>query len=357
MPFLGLDYAPPTPVERLLQQDRLAFARAAAEAVPQKNLMQGLGSLIDELSGLLGLDDLGAAPQQKPAWLIAKERRLLKKRFNPAKHQQSYGGASVTPPKPKPQTYQEQCTQGGGAWTGAYCQMPYGGGYYPPSSPGTPVPSPMSGLGNLGAMVPRQGTKAWWVWYATQYLPQYYSQQQIYQYVQQSPYYQYFGSPFNYAIPQQYGYGSSYSYNPYGYQQPINYGYGYTGSPSYNQYGYQYDPYSQAQYTQYVGEQGSAACAAGGGYYDYAQGTCSYTQGYPYGGTSYGTVQSYGPGSSPPNVVGMSEGQAIQALNSTGFNVWELNVNGQSRGVPPGYSQNRVSISVKNGVVDSQAVG
>jgi hypothetical protein len=382
---MGLNYAPPTPVERLLQADRIALAQSVAAATPMKSLMRGLGSLVNELSGLVGL---GADQSYKPYTgneVIFSPEFTRSSFFNghTQKRQPSvievHAGSSGGPMRPAVwdgaqysviladkiiKTQKARREHDNAKYRGVFGEMLPWPGYnmtrHDPCSLGSMVDE-MSGidephetnLGSLGVVASpyRQGTKQWWQWYATVYLPQYYSQQQIYQYVQQSPYYSYYGNPFGYPIPQQYGYG-------YGYQQPqVNYGYGSTGYPSYNQYGQLIDPYSQAQYTQYVGEQGSAACAAGGGYYDYAQQTCNYVNSYPYGGSSYGTVQSYGPGSSPPNVVGMPEGQAIQLLNSAGFNVWELNVNGQSRGIPPGYSQNRVSISVKNGVVDSAAVG
>lgn len=191
------------------------------------------------------------------------------------------------------------------------------------------------GMSGLGAAAPyRQGTKAWWQWYATQYLPRYYSQQQVQQYVYASPYYSQFGSPFNYGYQQ---YQQPYQYQPYQYM--YNY-------PQYYNQGY-YDPYGQAQYTQYQGEQGAIACQSQGGYFDYVQQTCN----------AIGQQGQYGPGSSPPNVVGLPEYQAVQSLNAAGFSVWELNVDGQSRGVPPGYSSNRVSITVQNGVVTAAAVG
>ncbi len=174
-------------------------------------------------------------------------------------------------------------------------------------------------LNGLGAS-PAYGSRAWWQWYATVYLPQRYSQQQIYQYVYASPYYQQFGSPFQYQQYGQYGYD-----NPY-FQQ------------------------AQAQYTQWQAEQLAATCAQRGGYFDYAQQSCYGGQNY-YGGTQYGTS------SQPPNVIGMPIGAAIAALNGAGFNVWLLNQDGISQGVPPGYSSNRVSISVANGIVNSSAVG
>lgn len=370
MPCLGLEYAPPNPVTALVQADRIALARVAAEATPKKGYMRGLGSFYDELSGL------GAAADQpytgneviySPEFTNGTFWDTNTATRRPLVIQTQPGGSGPIRPavwdgyqynnnlaekilktaKRRREHDNQKYLTSTGRRVG---EKPYRNDTYRAYDPCTlgSFVEELSGLVGLGATVPRQGTKAWWVWYATQYLPQYYSQQQIYQYVQQSPYYQYFGSPFGYPVPQQYGYG---------YQQPqINYGYGSTGYPSYNQYGYLQDPFSQAQYTQYVGEQGSAACAAQGGWYDYTQQSCNYPQNYSYG-TSYGTVQSYGPGSSPPNTVGMPYAQAVALLNQYGFNVWLLNLNGISQGVPPGYSQNRVSISVKNGVVDSQAVG
>ncbi len=218
----------------------------------------------------------------------------------------------------------------------------------------------MRGMSGLGAVAPyapyRQGTRQWWIWYATQYLPRYYSSQQIQQYVQGSPYYVQFGSPFGYGsglTPYQYPYQvpqyqyptyqSQYGYNPYTYNA-----YPYSAQQyqyPYNQYGY-FDPYSQAQYTQYQGEQGAINCQSQGGFWDYVQQACNAVSGQPYGASG-----------SPPNVVGLPEAQAIQMLNAAGYNVWELNVDGQSRGVPPGYSANRVSISANGGTVTAQAVG
>lgn len=205
------------------------------------------------------------------------------------------------------------------------------------------------GMGGMGA-APRQGTRAWWQWYATQYLPQYYSQNQIRQYVQTSPYYTQYGSPYTnpyqysapYVNPSPYQYPySTYNYPPYQTNYPY-YGYG-------SQY---YDPYGQAQYTTWQGEQGSAACAQQGGYWDPTQMSCNAITGQqPYGSTVYG------PTGMPPNVIGLPEWQAVAMLNAAGFNVWELNRDGVSQGSPPGYSSNRVNISVANGVVNAAAVG
>ncbi len=193
----------------------------------------------------------------------------------------------------------------------------------------------------IGNYAPRQGTRAWWQWYATVYLPQYYNQAQVQRYIQQSPYYYQYGNP---VTQYQYQYAQ---YNPYPYQYQYP-------TPNYAHYGYNqpyYDPY--AQYQQYAqGAQvyqdssyGSAQCAAQGGYWDVYQQTCNAQTGQPV----YGAA--------PPNVIGLPEQQAINMLNAAGFNVWELNVDGQSRGVPQGYSQNRVSISVARGVVTAAAVG
>ncbi len=179
------------------------------------------------------------------------------------------------------------------------------------------------GMRGLGIISPPRGTRAWWIWYATQYLPQYYNQAQIQQYVYSSPYYSQFGSPFQ-----------------YGYQQPYN---------QYPYYQYGYNPFAQQQYLQWQGETGAALCQQYGGYWDYAQLTCTPTQ--------QASTTNFNPTTSPPNVIGMSEGQAIQVLNSTGFSVWELSRDGISQGVPPGYSPSRVSISVANGIVNAAAVG
>lgn len=207
----------------------------------------------------------------------------------------------------------------------------------------------MKGLFGLGA-TPVRGTRAWWQWYATQYLPQYYSQQQVQSYIYASPYYQQFGSPYqtglNYNYPYAYTNQQPYPYQQ-GYQYPYSsYQYGQNYGPQ--QYGYQYG-YGQPQYNQYYGEQGPQLCAQQGGYWDYGQNTCNYT------GQSYSG--GYGGYGSPPNVVGLPESQAIQMLNQAGYNVWELNVDGVSRGVPPGYSSNRVSLSVQNGTVTGSSVG
>ncbi len=211
----------------------------------------------------------------------------------------------------------------------------------------------MNGLGATPAPY-RQGTRAWWIWYATVYLPQYYSQQQILQYVQRSPYYTQFGSPFNYGQTPyqnyQYPYPTpqnvySYPYSTYNY--PQQYGYNsYNQYSPYNQYGQYVDPYGQAQYTQYQGQQGAAACQAQGGYFDYTQQTCN----------AIGQQQQYGSGSFP-NVVGLPEAQAVQLLNQSGYNVWELNRDGYSQGAPPSYQANRVDISTQNGIVTAAAIG
>ncbi len=216
--------------------------------------------------------------------------------------------------------------------------------YHPPHR-GVPGQYPLQGLGDLGATGPyRQGTRAWWQWYATVYLPQYYGQAKIQQIIYQSPYYQQFGTPFGYTPSQPYYYQPNPTPYYAQYQQPYyqpsygsSYDYGYNNA-YYNQ--------AQAQYTQYLSEQGQLACQQNGGYWDFGQQTCVAQGG-----------QGYVQGGSPPNVVGIPESLAISTLNSAGYNVWELNVDGQSRGAPIGYSANRVLISVTNGVVTAQAVG
>ncbi len=201
----------------------------------------------------------------------------------------------------------------------------------------------MSGLGATGPY--RQGTRAWWTWYATVYLPQYYGQAKIQQIVLQSPYYQQFGTPFGYTPSQPYYYQPNPT--PYYQQYPQNYQYPYQ-TYGYGGYGSSYYDQAQAQYTQWLSEQGSLTCQQQGGYWDYGQQAC----------TAIGQSGGYNASSGvPPNVVGIPEALAISTLNSAGYNVWELSVDGQSRGVPPGYSANRVSISVNNGVVSAQAIG
>lgn len=220
-----------------------------------------------------------------------------------------------------------------------------------------PENPPKARLRGLGASPNiTQGTRAWWNWYATQYLPKYYTPGQVQQYVVSSPYYTQYGNPFSYGIgvginpvPNQ---PRTYYPPPQTYYPPAQYPaqqYPY----SYNQYGYGYDPYYQAEYTQGISQQGAAACQQQGGYWDYAQQSCNGGYG-PYGYASQYPAQQ---GASPPNVVGMNEPQAISVLNAAGFNVWELSRDGISQGVPPGYSANRVSISVANGVVNASAVG
>ena len=206
----------------------------------------------------------------------------------------------------------------------------------------------MRGLGEMGAM-PTRGSRAWWIWYATSYLPQYFSQAQIQRYVLSSPYYYQYGSPYTYGSGyQNYGYGynpyQGYGYNPYQYMnQPYGYNQYGSGYPYYDQYG-------QAQYTQYQSQQGAYACQQQGGYWDYTQQTCG-APGSQYGGAVVG------PSGSPPNVIGMPVSLAVSTLNNAGFNVWELNRDGVSQGVPPGYSANRVDISTASGVVTAAAVG
>ncbi len=204
------------------------------------------------------------------------------------------------------------------------------------------------GMSGLGA-APTRGTRAWWIWYATVYLPQYYSQAKVQRYIYASPYYAQFGSPYQsgYGYPYQQPYTPyQYPYSTYNYPQYTN---------NYPYYGYgssYYDPFTQAQYTNWQGEQGSAACAAQGGYWDPTQMSCNAITGQqPYGSTVYG------PTGTPPNVIGLPEWQAVAMLNAAGFNVWELNRDGVSQGVPPGYASNRVDISISNGVVTAAAVG
>lgn len=218
----------------------------------------------------------------------------------------------------------------------------------PPSRSPNVKRKSMRGLGASPNIT--QGTRAWWNWYATQYLAKNYSPSQVQQIVQQSPYYTQYGSPFTiqqttypvqgytppYTAPQQYVYP----------QQPYYPSYGYNNTNPF--YG---NPYGQAQYTQWQAQQGAAACQQQGGYFDYAQQSCNAVPSQPYSGTAYG------PATTPPNVIGMTEMQAIQVLNGAGFSVWELSRDGIGEGAPPGYANNRVSISVSNGIVNGSAVG
>lgn len=225
--------------------------------------------------------------------------------------------------------------------------------------PANPPKNRLRGLGTSPNIT--QGTRAWWNWYATQYLPKYYTPGQVQQYITASPYYVQYGSPYNYGVgvginpgqyPNQYPAQPATYYPPaQTYYPPAQYQYPY----SYNQYGYQTNPYYQAEYTQGVSQQGAYACQQQGGYWDYAQQSCNGGYG-PYGWGSQPAAQ-FNPSTQPPNVIGMSESQAISILNAAGFNVWELSRDGISQGVPPGYSANRVSISVANGMVNASAVG
>ncbi len=65
MPFLGLSYAPPSPVTKLVQADRIALAKVSAEITPWKTAMLGLGVFDQELSGLFGPVGSGV-PNQYP---------------------------------------------------------------------------------------------------------------------------------------------------------------------------------------------------------------------------------------------------------------------------------------------------
>lgn len=219
----------------------------------------------------------------------------------------------------------------------------------------------LSGLGivaPVGAPVGpyRYGTKSWWQWYASVYLPRYYNQQQIIALLQRNPLSSVYGVP-NYlystpGVPQPL-YQSPYPYaqaslqpyygQPYQppYQQPYypppNYGYGYPGYV---------DPYAQAQYTQYAGQVGAEGCAAQGGVWDFFQQTC----GVP------ASVIASGSGDAP-NVVGMDKQSAVIQLNALGWAVWLLNEDGYSGGVPGDYNPRRVQISVTAGKVTGSSVG
>jgi hypothetical protein len=181
----------------------------------------------------------------------------------------------------------------------------------------------------------RYGTRSWWQWYATVYLPQYYSQQQIYSLLQQNPLYGSFGWPTGYT-PSIQNYGTP--YNPYTGQYP-NYGY--------NQYGI-YPPNYGYIYGQ-QGAYGAQQCAASGGYYDYAQQQC-----YPQSG-NYGYGAQTG---TPPNVIGQSVSQGVQALNQAGYAVWERLRDGISQGSPPPTTAtNRVVIDDANGSISAMYIG
>lgn len=204
-------------------------------------------------------------------------------------------------------------------------------------------------LSGLGAVPPVQGSKAWWVWYATVYLPQYYNQQQALSILQRNPLYNVYGLPSQYQqyqYPQTvYPYGSSnYTYqqynNPYygQYQQP------YYAQPAFSQ------PYNyQTQYPGYNyfgGSTGVVQCNQQGGTYDAVTGACSVN-------TNYYNQYS----SSIPSVTGQSKWQAVATLNAAGWTVWLLNEDGIPQGVPQDYNPRRVQITVANGVVTGEQVG
>ncbi len=215
-------------------------------------------------------------------------------------------------------------------------------------------PFALRGLGDegdgLGAVSlynqPRYGTKAWWQWYATAYLPSYLNQQQVYSMLLKSPFYSQYGLPITY--PQNtnlYPYGGQYPYQQsYPYQQQYQY------PQQYYQQPYQYQiPVTPPHYVPYGGtDTGAVQCNQAGGIYDAFAMTCST------GGTSTGST--YGTGA-PPNVVGQTMYTAVQTLNNNGWNVWLLNQDGISGGVPQDYQPNRVQISVANNYVTSQSVG
>lgn len=208
----------------------------------------------------------------------------------------------------------------------------------------------INGLLGLGAVAqPRYGTKAWWQWYAIEYLPRYYNQQQIIQKLLQNPLYSTFGLPYPYSqvnpyAPQTYGSG----YYPYGGYQP-----GYQNNYPYYGYGNSYTPEYPYAYASWQGAQGADACQAQGGQYDYFQRACySITGQPPYGNVVTGTYQD-----APPNVIGRPKWEAVATLNGAGFGIWLLNEDGIPQGVPPGYDPRRVDIAVANGIVTSASVG
>jgi hypothetical protein len=357
MSFLGvkgLGWGTPSAGTLAVENVRITAARRRAQMTPRKSIMQGLGSIVDELSGL-------AWGTPSPQTLAMENARINAARYS----------AAMTPKKSVLQGLADDLDGllGGLGWgtdsevtklvqadkiaiarmgarnaSWSLSGLASGGGH----SRGWGGADDdewegFQGMGGLGITPApaRQGTKAWWQWYATQYLPQYYSQQQIQQYVVTSPYYQYFGSP--------YSIGSVPPVNVYE-QQPYQYNnYPYFGYGSYNPY--QYQQY-QPPYTSYYGSQGPSNCATQGGYWDYGQNSCNSITGQPpYSSTVYG------PTGSPPNVIGTPMWSAVATLNAAGYNIWLLNQDSVSQGVPPGYSQNRVDISVQNGVVTAAAVG
>ncbi len=185
----------------------------------------------------------------------------------------------------------------------------------------------------------RYGTRNWWQWYATTYLPQYYTQQQIYNQLLQSPLYNTYGLPTGVYNPQVVNYGGYQyqgQYNPYTGQYPPSY--------SYNQYPPNYGYYYGQQ-----GAYGAQQCQASGGYYDYAQQQCYPNQGnYGYGAQA-GT---------PPTVIGQSVSQGVSALNAAGFAVWERLRDGISQGSPPPTTAtNRVVVDDSNGIISAQYIG
>ncbi len=206
----------------------------------------------------------------------------------------------------------------------------------------------MNGLGAV-PFQPRQGTRAWWIWYATTYLPQQYrnaTQAQLLTLLARNPLYSQFGNPYQFQQPQT-------SYYPYG---SANYTWGQYNYPYYG-YQNQFTPTPvQAQYQQYIpyGEidPGVIACNQQNGIYDATTQTCSAGSGSaPYGNTVIGIADQL------PNVVGKPKWVAVAALNGAGYRVWLSNEDGVSGGVPPDYDPRRVDITVQGGVVTGASVG
>lgn len=350
MSFLGLSWSTPTDAADFLQSANIAVANNSARDIILRNRMRrmrggmnGLGLTAAGISAQAkrraGVAQAAQNKAQRAAYLAAQKASR-----NNGGLTQPQGPYTVPLPQPTPPSSGLPITTPGYPVQGS---IPGGPAVFPINYPETPggyqLYPALFGMSGLGANPPRQGTKAWWQWYATSYLPQYYSQQEVQSRIVASPYYTQYGNP--YTIPA--APATNYYQYPYGVNQYPQYAanypyYGY-GSPYYNQV--------QGQYTQWQGEQGAAACAQQGGYYDYAQQSCQAVTGQQQYGNTYGQP---GP---LPNVVGLPEWQAVSILNGAGYNVWELNRDGVSQGVPPGYSSNRVDISITNGVVTAAAVG
>ncbi len=196
----------------------------------------------------------------------------------------------------------------------------------------------------IGASPPPYGTKAWWVWYGTTYLPQKYNQQQALTILQNHPLFNVYGI-------QNQGQSAAQSYYPYGSGNYSYWGYNYPYYGYQNQYQAPYTNYQR--YIPYGGiDQGVIACNQQGGTYDAFNMTCSAVTGQPpYGNTVTGYPANL------PNVTGVAKWSAVAQLNGAGYTVWLLNEDGIPQGTPPGYDARRVNITVANGVVTGASIG